>query len=78
MKTAVSIPDVLFAEAEHFARDNRLSRSELYAKALAAYLGVRRRENIIETLNRVYEKEDSRLDPALASAQWRTIGQEDW
>lgn len=32
MKTAVSIPDVLFAEAEHFARNNHLSRHVLRFK----------------------------------------------
>jgi hypothetical protein len=35
MQTAISIPDALFAVAEHYARSNQLSRSELYAKALA-------------------------------------------
>jgi metal-responsive CopG/Arc/MetJ family transcriptional regulator len=78
MKTAISIPDKLFDEAEHFARNNQLSRSELYAQALATYLEAHRREHITEALNRIYEKEDSRLDPALAVAQWRAIGIEDW
>jgi predicted transcriptional regulator len=34
MKTAVSIPDDLFAEAEKLAGELELSRSALYAKAL--------------------------------------------
>ena len=78
MKTAISIPDPLFAEAERFARDNDMSRSELYAQALESYLKARRREEITAALNRVYEHEDSRLDPALAAAQWRAIGKEEW
>jgi hypothetical protein len=34
MKTAISIPDPLFAAAEQFAHDNGLSRSELFARAV--------------------------------------------
>lgn len=78
MKTAISIPDALFAEAEQFARRNDMSRSELYGQALEAYLRVRRGEEITAALNRVYEHEDSRLDPALAAAQWRAIEKEEW
>jgi metal-responsive CopG/Arc/MetJ family transcriptional regulator len=38
MKTAISIPDLLFDEAEKLAQRLGMSRSELYAKALAAYI----------------------------------------
>jgi metal-responsive CopG/Arc/MetJ family transcriptional regulator len=38
MKTAVSLPDDLFRLAEATARRLRVSRSELYAKAIAEFL----------------------------------------
>ncbi len=38
MKTAVSIPDELFHQAETAARREGLSRSRLYSRALAVYL----------------------------------------
>jgi metal-responsive CopG/Arc/MetJ family transcriptional regulator len=38
MKTAVSIPDRIFESAERFTRRRGMTRSELYAKALDAYL----------------------------------------
>lgn len=38
MKTAVSIPNDLFAEADAYAKAHDLSRSELYSRALADYL----------------------------------------
>lgn len=38
MKTAVSIPDDLFDRAEGLARRTGCSRSQLYARALDAYL----------------------------------------
>ena len=44
MKTAISLPDLVFEEAEALASQLGLSRSELYTKALQAYL---RRHNRI-------------------------------
>ena len=38
MKTAISLPDKLFHEADVFAERAGLSRSELYATAVAEYL----------------------------------------
>lgn len=42
MKTAISIPDEVFAEAERVARRLGMSRSELFTKAVQAYLQTRR------------------------------------
>jgi predicted transcriptional regulator len=38
MKTAVSVPDDLFAQADRFAKRSRRSRSEVYSAALREYL----------------------------------------
>ena len=38
MKTAVSVPDDVFDQAEQLARRKRMSRSELYTTALRALL----------------------------------------
>ncbi len=38
MRTPLSIPDELFERAESLARERGVSRSQLYATALAAYL----------------------------------------
>jgi metal-responsive CopG/Arc/MetJ family transcriptional regulator len=78
MKTTVSIPNTLFVEAEQFAQNQGLKRSELYAKALAFYLESQRRESITEALNRIYDIENSTLDPAIMAAQLRAIGREEW
>ncbi len=42
MKTAISIPDELFERAEQAARRLRLSRSELFARAIAEFLTTER------------------------------------
>lgn len=38
MKTAISLPDEVFAAAERYAKQHGLSRSELYARALRRFL----------------------------------------
>ena len=78
MKTAISLPDPLFAAAEQFAQDKGLSRSELYARALHFYLQAHRAQAITEALNQVYAEESSALDPAFAAAQSRALAEEDW
>ena len=62
MKTAISLPDKLFQEADEFARQAGVSRSELYATAIAEYL-LRRNEAVVTArLDRVY----GGLEPAPA------------
>ena len=51
MKTAISLPDPVFEEAESLARQLGLSRSELYTKALKAYLRKYNRDQILGKLN---------------------------
>jgi hypothetical protein len=51
MKTAISLPDNLFAAADLYAQQQNLTRSELYAKALAEYLQHHRDENVTERIN---------------------------
>lgn len=78
MKTAVSVPDLLFEAADRFARRLGLSRSELYSKALQEYLCSHREEGITEALDRIYETEDSSLDPVLASIQAFSLPKGEW
>lgn len=40
MKVAVSIPDPVFAEAELLAKRWQTSRSDVYARALDAFIGI--------------------------------------
>ena len=78
MKTAISLPDDLFRMAEAAARKLRMSRSQLYATALAEFLERRNAHRITERLNRLYSKEQSKLDPVLYSAQIRSIEKDNW
>lgn len=78
MKTAISIPDPLFEEAEGLARRLRTSRSDLYARALKAYVGKHRTSKVTEQLNRVYATEAAEVDPLVDAMQWASITREDW
>jgi metal-responsive CopG/Arc/MetJ family transcriptional regulator len=51
VKTAISLPDSVFAEAEALAQQLGLSRSELYSKALQADLSKYNRQQILSKLN---------------------------
>ena len=78
MKTAISLPDDLFSEADSLARSLGKSRSGLVAEALAEYVAKHRHAKVTERLNAVYAVEDGRLDPDLIEAARRTIATNEW
>lgn len=51
MKTAVSIPDDIFAKGEKAAKRLKMSRSELYAKAVEAYVDAHTPDAVTESWN---------------------------
>lgn len=77
MKTAISLPDDLFEAAEDLARELGVSRSQLYARAVADYVARRRDEEVTAKLNEVYSQAEARLDPVLEELQRRSIAGED-
>jgi metal-responsive CopG/Arc/MetJ family transcriptional regulator len=78
MKTAISLPDELFQAADALAEQLRISRSELYATAVAEYLAKHRGQDITGKLNEVYSGESSGLDRPLRSAQAKSVGSAEW
>ncbi len=78
MKTAISLPDPVFQEAETLAQKLGMSRSELYTQALIAYLRRHNQERILSELNEVCSEEFSELDPVLAKMQFLSLPREDW
>lgn len=80
MKTAVSIPDRIFASAEKLAERLGVSRSELYARALAGLVEKHREDLVTSQLNEVYgpEGEESSLDEDVVSIQSRSIRRDRW
>ena len=80
MKTAISIPDAIFEEAERLAKIRGWSRSELYSNAVSAYVNSERFLGVREKLDAVYGQnvDDSAVDPLLANAQARSLPKEKW
>jgi metal-responsive CopG/Arc/MetJ family transcriptional regulator len=78
MKTAISLPDDLFASADALAARLGISRSQLFATAVAEFLAKHRTRKVTERLNAVYGEEPSTLDPALRKAQRGALGPEAW
>jgi metal-responsive CopG/Arc/MetJ family transcriptional regulator len=56
MKTAVSIPDKLFQNAERTAKKLGIPRSQLFAKALEEFISNHNKDRITEKLNDLYSK----------------------
>ena len=77
MKTAISIPDPIFEQADQLAHKLGISRSELYASAVQAYVEAHRADSITEALNRIYSQEDSSLDPVVAALQATALSRDD-
>jgi metal-responsive CopG/Arc/MetJ family transcriptional regulator len=78
MKTAISLPDDLFEAADALAARLGVSRSELYARAVAEYVAKHRQEDVTAQLNAVFADEPSGMDPSLRSAQTRSVGSGEW
>jgi len=54
MKTAISLPDRLYKDAEKTAKSLGIPRSQLFARALKEFITHHTKENITESLNKVY------------------------
>jgi hypothetical protein len=77
MKTVVSIPDRVFRSAQQLADWWKISRSELYTRALTALIEKHGDEIITARLNEVYgsNREESALGAGLSELQQRTLRQ---
>jgi hypothetical protein len=75
MKTAVSLPDDLFAEAESYARARGPSRSHLYAAALREFLVRHTDDAITAAINAAIDADPHAFapDPALQAAVGRSL-----
>ena len=62
MKTAISLPDRLFSDAEQIAQDLGIPRSQLFAIALEEFIRKHRKYDITNKLNIIYSNNDLVLD----------------
>lgn len=78
MKTAISIPDDIFESADALAERMGVSRSWLYASAVAEYVAKHQDAAVTARLNAVYTDQSSQLDPAVRKAQRRAVRRTEW
>ncbi len=81
MKTAISIPDKVFAGAERLAKRLKKSRSQLYSEAVADYLARHDPDKITESWNRALAEpgeEDAEEARFIEEAARRTLERSEW
>ena len=78
MRTAISIPDKVFQSAEALAVCMDLSRSELYAKAIEAFIKAQKNQSVTETLNEIYTTENNSLDDLSHTLQTQILDKGEW
>ncbi len=79
MKTAVSVPDDLFAQADRLAKRSRRSRSEVYSAALREYVARHAPDEVTAGLDAVLaELGDPAPDRFAGRAARRTLGSAEW
>jgi hypothetical protein len=78
MKTAISIDDNIYQEAELTASQMGLSRSKLYALAICEFVKHHKPDAITTKLNDIYSNQPSRLDNDIQQASFDLFAKEDW
>lgn len=78
MKTAISISDEVFLEAEQTAQKLGLSRSRMYSMAIIEFIQAHNPDAITAKLNQVYSTVDSRLDDDLLQANYDLFSRDVW
>jgi metal-responsive CopG/Arc/MetJ family transcriptional regulator len=78
MKTAISIPDKIFREAEQLSRRLKKSRSQVFTEAVTEYVARHDPEAVTDAMNRLCEAIDTRPDPAISAAARRALEQVEW
>ena len=78
MKTAVSIPDDVFEEAERLAADLETSRSQLYSRALREFVARHAPDRLTEAMNRTVDAVGTEVDEFSRKVARRVLEQVEW
>jgi hypothetical protein len=78
MKTAISLPDPIFREAEKLARRLKKSRGQPHADAVSAYVRRQDADAVTESLNRVCAEVGERMGPFDDAAGSRLLSKVEW
>jgi predicted transcriptional regulator len=78
MKTAISIPDDLYADAERLARTLRVSRSRLYSLAMREYVARHSGDQVTLALDALFSDEAQGDAEFATHAARRTLRDTEW
>ena len=78
MKTAVSIPDEVFEDAERLATELQTSRSQLYSRALQEFVARHAPDRLTEAMDRVIDAVGGEIDEFSQKASRRVLEQIEW
>jgi predicted transcriptional regulator len=78
MKTAISIRDDVFEEAERLAKRLKTSRSQLYTRALAEFLARHDDDRITEAMNTVVDDVGQGVEDFTREAARQTLRRVEW
>jgi len=78
LKTAISIPEDIYRDAEDAAKKLGMTLSRLYSAAVADFLNRYRKDDIKAKLNKVHAAGSPGVDPALAAMQFASMPKEEW
>jgi metal-responsive CopG/Arc/MetJ family transcriptional regulator len=78
MKVAVSIPDPVFAEAERLAKRLKTTRSDIYARALGAFVATHAPDRVTQAMNEVVDAVGAVPDEFAKAAARRVFDRVEW
>lgn len=78
MKTAISIPNEVFRDAESLARQLQVSRSQLYSRAITEYVARHASDSVTESLDRLFTELEEGPDPFVSAAARRVLERTEW
>ena len=78
MKTAISIPDDVFEEAERLADRLQTSRSQFYTRALAEFVARHDDDRVVAAMNSVVDEVGPALDEFTREAARQTLRRVEW
>jgi metal-responsive CopG/Arc/MetJ family transcriptional regulator len=80
MKTAISLPNDIYAQATRRAAELGISRSEFFARAARRYLDELASQSLTQQIDKALQAADDDSDAAAAAAAGRSYltGRDDW
>jgi hypothetical protein len=78
MKTAISVPDEVFEQADNLAKRLKMSRSQLYSRALSEYVARHAPDEVTEALDRVSAELGAEPDAFVSTASRRILERTAW